>query len=69
MGLSKSKGCLSTHSFSTTRDHLLQFIDPVIPGPPGIQYEDAVLQIAPVDKSKCPFIKDGNDIGFQLFTK
>ncbi|CAB3252302.1 unnamed protein product [Arctia plantaginis] len=37
--------------------------------PPGIQYEDAVLQIAPVDKSKCPFIKDGNDIGFQLFTK
>ncbi|XP_075989171.1 uncharacterized protein LOC142985100 isoform X1 [Anticarsia gemmatalis] len=37
--------------------------------PPGVQYEDALLQIAPVDKSKCPFIKDGNDIGFQLFTR
>ncbi|KOB77841.1 Hepatic triacylglycerol lipase, partial [Operophtera brumata] len=24
--------------------------------------------IAPVDKSKCPFVKDGNDVAFQLFT-
>lgn len=38
-------------------------------GPPGVQYENALLQIAPVDKSKCPFVKDSSDIGFQLFTR
>lgn len=37
--------------------------------PPGIQYEDALLQIAPVEKAKCPFVKDENDISFQLFTR
>ncbi|KAJ0169767.1 hypothetical protein K1T71_014373 [Dendrolimus kikuchii] len=29
--------------------------------PPGVQYENALLQIAPVDKTKCPYIKDKND--------
>ncbi|KAJ8703606.1 hypothetical protein PYW07_017530 [Mythimna separata] len=37
--------------------------------PPGVQYENALLQIAPVDKAKCPFVKDSSDIAFQLFTR
>ncbi|KAJ8705876.1 hypothetical protein PYW08_012922 [Mythimna loreyi] len=37
--------------------------------PPGVQYENALLQIAPVDKAKCPFVKDSNDVAFQLFTR
>lgn len=38
-------------------------------GPPGVQYENALLQIAPVDKAKCPFVKHHADITFQLFTR
>ncbi|PZC70514.1 hypothetical protein B5X24_HaOG200604 [Helicoverpa armigera] len=37
--------------------------------PPGVQYENALLQIAPVDKAKCPFVKHHADITFQLFTR
>ncbi|XP_063899068.1 uncharacterized protein LOC135119159 [Helicoverpa armigera] len=37
--------------------------------PPGVQYENALLQIAPVDKAKCPFVKRQADITFQLFTR
>ncbi|VVD02546.1 unnamed protein product [Leptidea sinapis] len=38
------------------------------PGPPGIQFENALLQVSPVSKYKCPYVKDKNDIGFQLYT-
>ncbi|XP_049883180.1 uncharacterized protein LOC126378812 isoform X2 [Pectinophora gossypiella] len=38
-------------------------------GPPGIQFENSLLQIAPVDKVKCPFVRDTNDIGFRLYTR
>nr|XP_034838102.1 pancreatic lipase-related protein 2-like [Maniola hyperantus] len=37
--------------------------------PPGIQFENALLQIAPVNKGKCPFVRDNNDIVFQLYTR
>lgn len=38
-------------------------------GPPGIQFENALLQIAPVNKGKCPYVRDNNDIVFQLYTR
>ncbi|XP_037875831.1 pancreatic lipase-related protein 2 isoform X2 [Bombyx mori] len=37
--------------------------------PPGVQFENSLLQIAPIDKSKCPFVKNTNDVGFQLYTR
>ncbi|KAI8427183.1 hypothetical protein MSG28_014788 [Choristoneura fumiferana] len=37
--------------------------------PPGVQFEKALLQVAPVDKSKCPLMRDTNDVEFQLFTR
>ncbi|XP_026318358.1 pancreatic lipase-related protein 2-like isoform X2 [Hyposmocoma kahamanoa] len=36
--------------------------------PPGVQFENALLQIAPVDKAKCPFVRDHSDIEFRLYT-
>ncbi|XP_028163534.1 uncharacterized protein LOC114355076 [Ostrinia furnacalis] len=38
-------------------------------GPPGVQFEDSLLQILPVDKTKCPFVRDNNDVEFRLFTR
>nr|XP_026494099.1 inactive pancreatic lipase-related protein 1-like isoform X1 [Vanessa tameamea]XP_026494100.1 inactive pancreatic lipase-related protein 1-like isoform X1 [Vanessa tameamea]XP_026494107.1 inactive pancreatic lipase-related protein 1-like isoform X1 [Vanessa tameamea]XP_026494108.1 inactive pancreatic lipase-related protein 1-like isoform X1 [Vanessa tameamea] len=37
--------------------------------PPGIQFENALFQIAPVNKGKCPFVRDNIDIVFQLYTR
>ncbi|XP_022835288.1 pancreatic lipase-related protein 2-like isoform X2 [Spodoptera litura] len=37
--------------------------------PPGVQYENALLQIAPVDKAKCPYVHAGTDVSFQLYTR
>ncbi|XP_028157081.1 pancreatic lipase-related protein 2-like [Ostrinia furnacalis] len=37
--------------------------------PPGVQFEDSLLQILPVDKTKCPFVRDNNDVEFRLFTR
>ncbi|RVE42421.1 hypothetical protein evm_012936 [Chilo suppressalis] len=37
--------------------------------PPGVAFEDGYLQILPVDKAKCPFVKDSNDITFRLYTR
>ncbi|CAG9574217.1 unnamed protein product [Danaus chrysippus] len=37
--------------------------------PPSIQFESSLLQIAPVDKVKCPFVRDINDVLFQLYTR
>ncbi|XP_013135871.1 PREDICTED: pancreatic lipase-related protein 2-like [Papilio polytes] len=37
--------------------------------PPEIQFENAVLQASPVDKSKCPYVRQTHDIQFQLFTR
>ncbi|XP_053623218.1 pancreatic lipase-related protein 2-like isoform X3 [Plodia interpunctella] len=37
--------------------------------PPGVLFEQGLLQIAPVNKIKCPYVKENVDIGFQLFTR
>ncbi|XP_038220937.1 inactive pancreatic lipase-related protein 1-like [Zerene cesonia] len=37
--------------------------------PPGVQFENALLQITPVNKDKCPYVREKNDIGFQLYTR
>ncbi|XP_068626109.1 pancreatic lipase-related protein 2-like [Battus philenor] len=37
--------------------------------PPEIQFENAVLQMTPIDKSKCPYMLDSSDVSFQLYTK
>ncbi|CAH0730669.1 unnamed protein product, partial [Brenthis ino] len=37
--------------------------------PPGIQFENALLQITPVNKGKCPFVRDNIDVVFQLYTR
>ncbi|KAG7298503.1 hypothetical protein JYU34_018138 [Plutella xylostella] len=37
--------------------------------PPGIEFENSLLQILPVDKVKCPYVKNDNDIGFWLYTR
>uniref|UniRef100_A0A2A4J568 Lipase domain-containing protein n=1 Tax=Heliothis virescens TaxID=7102 RepID=A0A2A4J568_HELVI len=52
----------SRHSYTTL--HICAVL-----GPPGVQYENALLQIAPVDKAKCPYVKHAADISFQLYTR
>ncbi|XP_072941193.1 pancreatic lipase-related protein 2-like [Epargyreus clarus] len=37
--------------------------------PPSIEIESAIFQLAPVDKMKCPFVRDKNDVGFRLYTR
>ncbi|XP_045505783.1 inactive pancreatic lipase-related protein 1-like isoform X2 [Colias croceus] len=37
--------------------------------PPGVQFENALLQITPVNKDKCPYVREKNDVGFQLYTR
>ncbi|KAF9411979.1 hypothetical protein HW555_009393, partial [Spodoptera exigua] len=37
--------------------------------PPAVQYENAILQLAPVDKAKCPYVHAGTDVSFQLYTR
>lgn len=41
----------------------------VCAGPPGVQYENALLQVAPVDKAKCPYVSGDHDVNFQLYTR
>ncbi|KAH9642248.1 hypothetical protein HF086_000495 [Spodoptera exigua] len=41
----------------------------VCAGPPAVQYENAILQLAPVDKGKCPYVHAGSDVSFQLYTR
>ncbi|CAK1555946.1 unnamed protein product [Leptosia nina] len=36
---------------------------------PNIQFETAVLQPAPVNKDKCPYVLNNNDIEFRLYTR
>ncbi|CAF4892194.1 unnamed protein product [Pieris macdunnoughi] len=38
-------------------------------GPPGVQFENGLLQITPVNKDKCPFVRDNNDVAFLLYTR
>ncbi|KAF2889057.1 hypothetical protein ILUMI_17116, partial [Ignelater luminosus] len=40
-----------------------------LPGPPGVRYEDAYIQLLPVDKTKCPTIDPVRDIAYHLFTR
>ncbi|CAH2062488.1 unnamed protein product, partial [Iphiclides podalirius] len=37
--------------------------------PPGVQFENALLQATPVDKGKCPYVRQNHDVGFQLYTR
>ncbi|XP_041968762.1 phospholipase A1 1-like isoform X1 [Aricia agestis] len=37
--------------------------------PPGVQFETALLQSYALDKNKCPFVLDGHDIDFLLYTR
>ncbi|XP_063543640.1 pancreatic lipase-related protein 3-like [Cydia strobilella] len=37
--------------------------------PPGVQFDNALLQIAPVDKTKCPLVRDSTDVQFRLYTR
>ncbi|XP_063390919.1 uncharacterized protein LOC134676452 [Cydia fagiglandana] len=37
--------------------------------PPGVQFDNALLQIAPVDKTKCPLVRDTSDVQFRLYTR
>ncbi|XP_047518586.1 pancreatic lipase-related protein 2-like isoform X1 [Pieris napi] len=37
--------------------------------PPGVQFENGLLQITPVNKDKCPFVRDNNDVAFLLYTR
>ncbi|KAM3958664.1 pancreatic lipase-related protein 2 [Aphomia sociella] len=37
--------------------------------PPGVRFEEGLLQILPVNKAKCPFVKNNNDVSFQLYTR
>ncbi|KAI8427174.1 hypothetical protein MSG28_014786 [Choristoneura fumiferana] len=60
---------LSRLDTKTTEEKAFEHIREPARGPPGVQFEKALLQVAPVDKSKCPLMRDTNDVEFQLFTR